>query len=85
MLGHDQTYLAQPQNAVRLTRIDTNAVGIVSFGIDQAARESVPQRRERRRGIPVRLELVGLPRSVQPRLRPVGVIRVCVPDRRTSR
>jgi NTE family protein len=41
MLGHDQTYLAQPQNAVRLTRIDTNAVGIVSFGIDEAARESL--------------------------------------------
>jgi NTE family protein len=41
MLGHDQTYLAQPPNDARLTRIDTGAVGIVSFGIDEAVRESL--------------------------------------------
>jgi NTE family protein len=38
MSGHDQTYLAQPQNAARLTRIDTEGVGIVSFRINEKDR-----------------------------------------------
>lgn len=41
LCGHDQTYLAQPQNAARLTRIDTEGVGIVSFDIDEAARQAL--------------------------------------------
>ena len=47
VLGHDQTYLAQPENRDRLTRIDTEGVGIVEFGIDDARRDDLFRRGER--------------------------------------
>jgi NTE family protein len=41
VVGHDQTYLDQPDVARRLVRIDTSGTGVVDFGIGQKARQAL--------------------------------------------
>ncbi|HEY2222566.1 patatin-like phospholipase family protein [Actinomycetospora sp.] len=46
--GHDQTYLAQPRNAERVFRIDTDSVGVVDFHIDAQRRATLVANGRRR-------------------------------------
>ena len=39
IVGHDQTYLAQPRNAERVFRARTDSVGVVDFNINKLGRE----------------------------------------------
>jgi NTE family protein len=47
VVGHDQTYLAEPRNAARVFCADTSSVGVVDFGIDARRRAALVVEGER--------------------------------------